>query len=682
MVEPYQLLDTLPEFSKGAKIIGLDTETEDQGLGADMGPGALRGQGKLLGVGVTAEYGSGERFKHYFPIGHEDGRNYDPQIIIPYLNDQLGTDIPKVGANIPYDMEWSYVSGINVKGPIRDVQIAEPMLDEERPGGYSLEALAQSYLGVGKDEQLLRVAADKYGVKVKKEKDIKKHLKLFAPEYVAPYCITDSELPIDIYKKQIPLIQAEDMWDIFMIESKLIPIFFEMKKFGVRVDVKRAEQLSKELTQREERLMKLIRELSGMEIDCWSNVSIETYFKQAQLPYKLTAAGNPSFEGEDLAKSTDKVCQLMAEWRKVNTMKVRYVEDILKYEYNGRIHSAINQLAKDDEKSGGKFGTVSGRLSYAHINLQKIPKRDEEWRRIIRSMFLPEEGCFWGQQDYSQQEPRLGVHYASLRRMPGAAGAVDYYHQPGACFHTMVAEMAGIDRNKKAKPLNLGSWYGMGLKKMLIDLGGDTPENRDVFKKYHETFPFVKALLKDCMRYADNRGWVKTILGRRAHFREVVPWVDWDTRMAQVGKGFLHKPTRMENIPLRIKELQEQIEAETDIGEFPKNEALIKKLENDIKLWESGRYERVGTYKALNRIIQGSAADQTKKSILDIYEHYGHVRFTQIQVHDELDGSYERTEDLVTVKEMMQNAITLKVPVVVEPEIGPSWGEVQKWKAS
>ena len=103
-----------------------------------------------------------------------------------------------------------------------------------------------------------------------------------------------------------------------------------------------------------------------------------------------------------------------------------------------------------------------------------------------------------------------------------------------------------------------------------------------------------------------------------------------------------------------------------------------EKLETQISQWEGGRFERAYTYRALNRIIQGSAADQTKKSIVDIYDHFGHVRHIQFQVHDELDGSYDNMEQIQTVRAIMENAVQLVVPVVVEPEIGPSWGQCKK----
>lgn len=649
---------------RGAKIIGLDVETHDPSLN-EKGPGGFRGDGELLGVGLATDDG----YKHYYPIAHDDGQNYDRENVISYCNDMLKTDLPKVGANLTYDLEWLLVSGIRVKGPTRDIQIAEPLLDQERPGGYSLESLAQCYLGVGKDEQLLRVAAEVYGIKYKKEKEIKGHLKKFSPEYVGTYCAEDAYLPIEVYKKQIKLLKDEDLWDIFELESKLIPIFLQMKEHGVRVDTAGAEKLSVDLVKREELVAKEIKRLSGLEIDCWSNNSIASYFEQEGMKYSLTAKGNASFEGDFLTDHPDKVCQLIAEWRKVNTMRIRYVEDILKYEHNGRLHCCIHQLSADDEKTGA-YGTRSGRLSYSHLNLQKIPKRDEEWRPIIRGLFLPEAGCFWGQQDYSQQEPRLGVHYAVLRDMPGSAEAAAYYREPGADFHTIVANMAGIER-KYGKTLNLGSWYGMGKKKMMDKLKTSAKEAEEVYNRYHEALPFVKGLLTDCMRYADRRGYVKTILGRKAHFKDWQPRLDWDSKQRDWAR---YKPTRMEAIPDRVQKLKDQLELE-------KQEDLREQIKLDIERWESGRYERCGTYKALNRVIQGGAADQTKKAIVDTYEYFGHVRYIQIQVHDELDGSYDSMKDLAKVKEIMENTIQLKVPVVVENEIGESWGSVQPNRA-
>lgn len=661
-------MDHFPNL-KGCKAIAIDTETHDPNL-MKMGPGGFRGDGEVLGIGVYTDDG----FGHYYPINHADGVNYDKQTVIDYLSDQLSTDIPKVGANLQYDLEWLRVTGIKVRGIMRDIQIAEPLIDEERSGGYSLESLAQSYLGQGKDESLLLEAADKYGIVYKKEREIKGHLKKFAPEWVGPYCIRDCQASLEVYKKQLQILQTEGLLPIFNMESKLVSVFLEMKAFGVRVDVERCNKLNDNLLKEEASLAKKIARKAGFEIDVWSGPSIEEYFKKNGLVYKITAKGNPTFDGDFLNKHDDPVCQLIAELRKVNTMRVRYVEDILKYEHNGRLHACIHQLASDDDQYGGAFGTRSGRLSYSHLNLQKIPKRDDKWRVLIRSLFLPEEGHFWGQQDYSQQEPRLGVHYSVLRKMPGANEAAAYYSEPGSDFHTIVAGMANIER-KHGKVLNLGSWYGMGKAKIMSQLGIPEKEAEVVYDKYHQALPFVKTLLRDAAKFAENRGWVRTLLGRKAHFKDVVPRLTWDQKKEQALKGYRYKPTRLENVPKRIEELQAQIEVETD-------PTLLEVLQNDLKMWTSGLFERCFTYKALNRIIQGSAADQTKKSILDIYEHFGHVKHIQIQVHDELDGSYDNEDDLRTVRDLMCNAVELKVPVVVEPEIGPSWGEVEKWKDS
>lgn len=653
-------MDIFPSL-KNEKAIAIDVETHDPGISKKMGPGGFRKDGFLLGIGIYTYSG----FGHYYPLNHEDGENYDIKKVIDYMNDNLKYANIKVGANLAYDLEWLLCSGIEVKGPFRDIQIAEPLLDEERPKGYSLEVLAQHYLGVGKDESLLHEAEEKYGIE---KGGAKENLRKFAPEYVGPYCIRDCQASLEVYLKQVPILKEEDLWDIFELESKLIPIFLKMKQFGVRVDLEKINPLSNLYIKVENKLQEYINRTSGCEIDCWSNDSIAEYFKKVGHKFKKTSKGNNSFTGDFLENHEDPVSKAIAKWRTTNTMRVRYIDDLQKYCYKDRIHACIHQLSADDDKTGA-YGTRSGRLSYSHVNLQKIPKRDQYWRRIIRSLFIPEEGCFWGQQDFSQQEPRLGVHFAYLCGLPGAKEARDYYHEPGADFHSIVSNMAGISRFD-GKELNLGSWYGMGKKKMTARLKKPYKEAEEIYNKYHAANPYVKELLKTCSRRATQRGWIKTILGRKAHFKNVVPRLTFDEKQEDWMR---YSGVRKENIPEVIEKIKSKIEKEEDLEEKAK-------LQKDIDRWSSGRYDIYKDYIALNRLIQGSAADQTKKAIVDIYEQTGEIRFLQIQVHDELDGSYKSMDEIRTVKEIMENSVKLEVPVIVEPEIGPNWGQVVKCK--
>jgi DNA polymerase I-like protein with 3'-5' exonuclease and polymerase domains len=273
-------------------------------------------------------------------------------------------------------------------------------------------------------------------------------------------------------------------------------------------------------------------------------------------------------------------------------------------------------------------GTVSGRFSYSNPNLQQVPARDPEIGSLIRSLFIPEEGCQWGTFDYSQQEPRLMVHYASQMHLTGAKDAVAEYTEKNADFHQIVADMAKIPR-KQAKTINLALSYGMGKEKLIKELGLDNAEAEKLFRQYHAKVPFIRALQDQCARVAIERGYIKTFAGRRCRFDR------WESRYERTP-------------PLPLEEAKE-------------------KYGNDLK--------RSYTYKALNRLIQGSAADMTKLAMIDLWEE-GIV--PHLQVHDEVDISIENTEQANTVTRIMENCVKLAVPLLVDVELGTSWGETKE----
>ena len=247
---------------------------------------------------------------------------------------------------------------------------------------------------------------------------------------------------------------------------------------------------------------------------------------------------------------------------------------------------------------------------------------------MIRSLFIPEEGCQWGLFDYSQQEPRLTVHYANRMGLIGAKDAVTAYRDKNADFHQIVADMANIPR-KQAKNINLGLSYGMGKQKLIKELGlGDT-EAQALLTKYHEKVPFIRGLQDQCARVALDRGYIKTLAGRRCHFDL------WE-----------HKYD--DSMPLPLEEAREKY------GDVLK---------------------RSYTYKALNRLIQGSAADMTKLAMLGLWEE-GIV--PHVQVHDEVDISIEDDEQAAKVSRIMENCVELAVPLVVDTELGASWGETEE----
>jgi DNA polymerase I-like protein with 3'-5' exonuclease and polymerase domains len=315
---------------------------------------------------------------------------------------------------------------------------------------------------------------------------------------------------------------------------------------------------------------------------------------------------------------------MIVEARRINKARTTFIEGaILEYSHNGRIHAEAHPLKND----GG--GTVTGRFSYSNPNLQQIPARDPQIGKMIRSLFIPEEGATWGIFDYSQQEPRITVHYSSLLGLTGAAEAVNAYSNEGADFHQIVADMAGIPR-KQAKDINLGLTYGMGREKLIKELGLDQEEAARLLEVYHARVPFVRAIQDRCTRIAQQRGYITTLAGRKCHFDLWEP------------VGYLAN------------------EKKTPLPE----QAARQEYGDNLK--------RSFTYKALNKLIQGSAADMTKLAMRELWKE-GMV--PHIQIHDELDFSIFNKEQSEMVIDKMVNCVEMRVPLVVDYESGNNWGE-------
>jgi len=605
----------------GAKIISFDCETYDPNL-LTNGPGGVRNDGRLIGVSVATDTG----FKGYYPFGHAGGGNLNRDRVLRWLSDQLKTSVDKVGANILYDLEWLRTVGIEVNGNKYDIQIAEPLIDEERKEGYSLEALSQRYLGRGKDESMLQAAAQAYNINPKKE------MYKLPAHYVGEYAEIDALNTLEIFEKQRKVLKDNDLEDIFKLETELIPLILDMRFKGVRIDMVKAEKLNKKYIKEEAKLLNALREYAGFAVEPWSNEQLGLVCERNKIWFPRTQAGNPSFTADFMSASKELFLCQVAEYRKVNKMRRDFIQKVcLDMSVNGRIHAQFHQLRKDSD------GTRTGRFSSSNPNLQQIPARDEYWGPMIRSLFIPEDGCDWIRLDYNQQEPRMLVHYASIRKIRGAKEACEEYRDKGADFHTMVAKMAGIDR-KVAKVINLGIMYGMGTFKLGQMLNLNFDEAKVLLEKYHNNVPFVKGLMHEASQAVNLRGEIRTLLGRKRHFNF---WEPADSQLKWPNK----------EMPLRLSDAKE--------------------------IWHGRPLKRAYTHKALNALIQGASADLTKKAMLTLYKEMGVV--PHLQVHDELDLSYKDNngKPLQQVIDIMENCVQLEVPLKVSVEKGRSWGEVK-----
>lgn len=606
--------DTWPDWTL-AKRIGLDCETSDPDL-KSLGPGVRR-DGRVVGVSFCLEGGK----PFYLPYAHGMGGNLPKDNVIAYLKKQCANFRGEiVGANLSYDLDYLFQLGIKFHPSVkfRDVLVADALIQENSPS-YSLENVAKRRGLPGKDETKLRQAAKDHGF------DPKAELWKLHSGHVGVYAEVDAILPLQVYAKQREFIDENNLHQIWDIESRLLPVLLAMRRKGVAIDQDRLEEIGRLAERRAKEACSEIYAACGYRIDpsqVGKTGPVAGLAEVLGIQLPLTpATKKPSVTKEFVESIDDPVMAHLIEARKWMKLQSTYVGGMQKNMVNGRIHCTLNQSVRERDDGTGLGGAKFGRLSCQQPNLQNQPIRDKEIGSIWRSIFIPDDGGLWYCNDFSQQEPRITVHYAEKVNAPGAHIAGDLYrNDPATDFHTMMSELSGLPR-KDAKALFLGMVYGMGGAKLCDSLGLATemwlpPDSakyvrvageagKRLIKEFHRAVPWLKDLETQVRERVMEVGEIRTLGGRLCHFPEL-PNGDFD---------WIHK--------------------------------------------------------ALNRLIQGSAGDQTKLALVRVAE-AGYE--PQLQVHDEIDGSCGSEEEAQKIGVIMREAMPISVPSKVDCEFGPDWG--------
>ena len=602
----------------GAKLIDIDVETQ----GLDPRRGA-----RIVGIALGIDGGP----RQYYPFAHADGDNcawdvlaWAKQALNAYSGELLN-------AKIDFDLDMLAHEGItfpNVKA-FHDIAIAEPLLDEWRRQ-YGLDALAKEYLGEGKDETLLSQWAAAMG-----HDDVKQHIHEAPARYVGAYAEADVDRPLRIFKLQQAKLKEQNLTGIYDLERRLIPVLLAMRRRGVRVDMQRAEQVRARLLIERDTCLAKLKHIAGERAELRAPESFAQALSERGLKFPSTPKTNkPSITKHWLEDHAgDELVDAIQAGRRVDTIINTFIDGhILGHAIDGRIHCEWHQLKGDDS------GTIA-RLSSSEPNLQNLPARDKELGPLVRSIFLPEHDEDWHRLDLSQIEYRYLTHFAVGI---GADLARQRYNEDRATdYHTLCGNFMGLDANdsharKKVKGINFCKVYGGGIAKLALVIGGSFKEAEAFDTKYDHDLPFVKTTLKSAMRRAERQGYVETVLGRRQRFS-------------------LWEPT-----------------GRTGMTPLPREAALAA---------YGPSLQRSMTYAALNRELQGSAADHIKKAMVDCWEAglQSALGAFLVTVHDEQGASVPRTpagrEAIAEVKRIMETCIALRVPVLADASVGPNWGE-------
>ena len=611
-----------PEWSRpsfpdvtGIKQVAVDLETYDPDI-KTLGGGWATNKGFVVGVAISFE-----GFDGYFPVRHERGGNFSESEVKKWLTKLFKQDPIVICHNAVYDLGWLRRWGVECDvTKVYDTLIAAPLVDENR-FSYSLDSLSKDYLRERKQGNILEDFGKEHGFKAIE------NMHLVPVEYVGVYAQQDTRLTYKLWEVLRVEIQKQGLTDVFNLETDLLRLLLEMRWKGVCVDLDKAEKTKKFFKNEEDKIYKNIKKETGISMDAsdiYTAASLQKVFDKLGEKYELTEKNKQAkISNLSMKESDNPLIQSISVAREYNKAHTTFIDSILKHQVEGRIHAEINQL------KGEYGGTVSGRLSMNNPNLQQVPSRNEIIGPKIRSLFLPENKEKWVSLDYSQQEPRLLVHYAKKHDLEGAETLIKFFHD-GEDFHQVTANMAQISR-KEAKTIGLGLMYGMGIAKLADSLDISQDQAKSLKKKYNDNVSFLNNIIVRATRYTEQNGYINTLLGRKCRFDL------WE------NKDFHDK--------------------------------RMMSYENAKKTWAWNEMKRAGTYRALNRLIQGSAADQTKKAMVDLWNNHGIV--PMIQIHDELNISVADETQVKEIKDTMESAVELHVPVKCEAKIGINWGEIK-----
>ena len=659
----------------GITTVAVDLETYDPNL-KTKGLGAIRGDGFVCGVAIATG-----KDTVYFPLSHSDTNlSLDKKLKLwEVLDEKLfqNEKITKVFHNAMYDVCWiRAVTGKKMKGRIVDTMVAASVIDENR-FRYSLDSLSKDFLKEkkgGYDLQEKTLVWSKGTIK-----DPMSNMHKLPASIVKDYAKQDVNLTLKLWKLfdqefdkvlytkyeedekgnklknkdgNFIIVEEKTSRNIFELETKLFPCLVDMKFKGVKIDVEKARAFGKRLEKTRNNIIDYIARKTNIRIEIWAASSIKALLDHQNINdyTKTPKSGMPQLPKNYLSTHKNKYLRLIAKAREFDKAKNTFIEGLLGFVHNGRIHADINQIKGEDG------GTVTGRFSMSNPNLQQIPSKGYIGKKM-RELFIPETGSEWYSFDYSQQEPRIVVHYAIKLGMAGTADLQKEFDKEDADFHQIVADMANIPR-KQAKTINLGLFYGMGRIKLQKELNLDSKQAQTLFNTYHSKVPFVKQLSKDLSDFASEEGLLFTVADRFCRFDK------WETR----DKEWNPETNRFTEVKLHAKK-----EDAIDAYKLEQMEKYDKYIDPTCEHFEK-HYTRAFTYKALNRLIQGSAADMTKKAMVLLYEK-GIV--PHIQIHDELCVSIKDQETRIMVQETMEKAIELEINNKVDCESGPNWGTIK-----
>ena len=591
-----KLADLVKELNK-AKVISFDTETTST---EEM-------KAEIVGISLSIKEGTG----YYIPIGHRTATNLPLDQVLAALKAPL-TD-PKIG-KIAHNAKYDYIvlarHGLKVSPLTFDTMLAEFIID---PASRNLGLKNLAFVKLG--EEMTRIE-DLIG---KGKKQIS--MADVPVESAAPYAVADAEIPLRLMalqRDELKRVNGEKLLE--EIDLPLTPVIADMEMSGISLDLPFFEETSKRLEKRMAEIEKQVYEMVGKPFNINSTQQLSDILFQ-RLGLEPPDRGNKTASGHfstsagvlDLLRGKHPVVDLILEHRELSKIKSTYVD---------ALQAALNSETGCVHTSYSQIGAVTGRLSSSNPNLQNIPIRTEEGRRI-RNGFVAGKGNVLLSVDYSQIELRIVAHMAQDEGMLAAFRADEDIHATtAAAIYGVKPEAVTKNMRRHAKAINFGLIYGMSVFGLTRSTELTLAEAETFVKAYFQKFPGVKRYLDGIRKQAAQQGYVETLLGRRRYF-----------------------PALQSKANVQVKNREER--------------------------------------EAINAPVQGTAADIMKIAMLKIppaLKQAGLKAKMLLQVHDELVFECSEKELKKTarvIQDVMTNAYPLSIPLSTEARYGPNWGEMK-----
>jgi DNA polymerase-1 len=614
IVDTEQALADLVRALDAASMIAFDTET----TGVDQMTSALVG----ISLAVDGERG------YYIPVGHvapgagtllagEPPRQLPLDAVIEALRPAL-TDPrkAKVAHNAVYDLVVLRRYGLDVSPVTHDTMIAEWLVrpDSEHKG---LKEQARIRFGIHMAHIADLIGKGKHQITMAE----------VPVERAAPYAAADAAITFRLVAPTRAELEHHSLWKLFNeIEMPLIPVIADLNMTGALLDLPYLESLSREFAARLDEIRTRIYESVGAEFNIGSPKQLnDVFFERLRLPTKGLRKSAHGFSVDadalELLRDYHPAVGLILDWRALDKLKSTYVDALPRQvDASGRVHTSYNQT-----------GTVTGRMSSDSPNLQNIPIRTEEGRRVRRAFIAPPGHHLLG-VDYSQVELRILAHYSQDEALLEAFRQdLDIHRATAALVYGIPFDQVTKEQRYFAKRVNFGLMYGMGAQRLARESELSREEAQDFIERYFARLPGVRAYLDGTKVRAREQGYLETLFGRRRDFSRL----------------------------------------------------------NDLRLGggERARMER----EAINMPIQGTAADIIKIAMIRLSERLraeGWRARMILQVHDELVlevPDAEITAVAAMVREVMEGAIQLAAPLRADANVGLNWAEMQPvetWESS